>query len=275
MTTLLSLRPWRQISPLSLYWRRRRRMTAFTPAPLRIVELRTCPVTRLSVHQHFHHASHSRLVLSPTHSSVTTTPATASRTGVTERIVVKRLLEARPLDAPNGSPSPRAVPAVATAVAHSARGSSRPVTTHGQHDGRRPSMRRSRLHRIRTLESERLTTDRTRHDTTRVARTMQLRETRWRQGIDVVRLEWRKATQSPPRQEDAVAAAARGAAPAASARTSPESVASTPARPTHLPRRDSAPPLLTMDRSTLDRLADTVMQRIERRVRIERERRGL
>ena len=38
--------------------------------------------------------------------------------------------------------------------------------------------------------------------------------------------------------------------------------------------RDKAAPL-TLDPSTIDRLADNVMQRIDRRVRIERERRGL
>ena len=38
--------------------------------------------------------------------------------------------------------------------------------------------------------------------------------------------------------------------------------------------RDKAAPL-TLDSSTIDRLADSVMQRIDRRVRIERERRGL
>jgi hypothetical protein len=36
-----------------------------------------------------------------------------------------------------------------------------------------------------------------------------------------------------------------------------------------------APPPPALDRAAIDRLADDVMQRIERRIRIERERRGL
>ena len=276
MTTLLSRRPWRQISPISLYWRRRRRMTAFTAAPLRIVELRTSPVTRLSVYQHFHHASHSRQVFSPTHSSmsVSTTHVAAPHPGVTERILVKRLLEARPLDATNSAPAPASQAVRPTVVRPVSSRSHMPAAPRATGDGRSLPSSRTQLHRIRSVETQQVTTNRTRHEMTRVAQTTQVRDTRWK-GLDVVRLEWRKASHSPPRHEDSGAAVARGGASAAPARTSVDSVASTPVPAIHAPRREAAQPVLAMDRSTLDRLTDNVMQRIERRVRIERERRGL
>jgi hypothetical protein len=47
-----------------------------------------------------------------------------------------------------------------------------------------------------------------------------------------------------------------------------------PAQPDVRAPRDKAAPL-ALDPSTIDRLADNVMQRIDRRIRIERERRGL
>ena len=258
-----------------MYWRRRRR-TVFAAVPLRTVELRTSPVTRLSVHQHFHHASHSRLVLSPSYSTVSssTTHVSAPRITIADRIVVKRLLEARPVDTTNQASSPASVTGVSRVVPpESSR--SHTVVASSADDGRQPAMSRSRLHRIHTVETQHLTTSRTRHDTTRVSRTSQVRETRWRQGIDVVRLDWRKTSQSPAHQGESAAVTGRSAATPVQTRTLVEAGTSTPALATPAPRRDGTAPVLTMDRSTLDRLADNVMQRIERRVRIERERRGL
>jgi hypothetical protein len=46
------------------------------------------------------------------------------------------------------------------------------------------------------------------------------------------------------------------------------------AKPVPPPSRESAVPL-RLDAATVDRLADDVIHRIERRIRIERERRGL
>jgi hypothetical protein len=281
MTTLLSRRPWRRISPVSLYWRRRTRMTAFRAAPLRIVERRTSPVTRLSVHQHFHHASHSRLVFSPAALTTvfSTTPVGASHPGVTNRILVKRLLEARPLDATSAAPS-RILPTAATTGLRPAPGSGdRPIAAGASSERGRPARRSTRRHRIQIVETERLThrltTGRAQHETTRVSRTMQVRETRWRQGTDVVSLEWRKASPSPSADSALAPAPARSTAPPVPGHTPAEAARSTPAPITASPRREHPLPALTMDRSTLDRLADNVMQRIERRVRIERERRGL
>jgi hypothetical protein len=251
---------------------------AFTAAPLRVVELRTSSITQRSVHQHVHHTSHSRTVFSPTHSSVSfsTTHVTAPHTGVTERILVKRMLEARPLGAANRTTTPVPLAMQQTTPRPASSGSHRSAAPRAIHKGRGQGMSSTRLHGIRTTEAQHVTTNLTRRETTHVARTTQVRDTRWRHATDAMPLEWRrKAPQSPPRQEDSVAVMARSAAPGGSARTPAESAASTPAPETHAARRDHTAPALTMDRSTLERLADNVMQRIERRVRIERERRGL
>jgi len=66
-----------------------------------------------------------------------------------------------------------------------------------------------------------------------------------------------------------------GTAAAADVRVAPAPPSSAPAAtvpPTSASRENAAP---VFDAAALDRLVDTVMQRIERRVRIERERRGL
>jgi hypothetical protein len=251
-------------------------MTALTAAPVRVVELRTSPITRLSVHQHVHHPSHTRLLVSRSSSTLSfhTTHVAAPQPGVAERIVVKRLQEARPLDPTHRALSP-AHPAPPTTMPRpaSSRSGALPVAARATDNDRQPPMGRSRRHRVRIVETERRSTTRTRHDTTHSARTMQVRETRWRQGLDAVRLEWRKT--APLHQAHATTAMGSNPSPASPARTPVAIGSSTPAATTHAPRPDRTSPVLTMDRSTLDRLADNVMQRIERRVRIERERRGL
>jgi len=90
-----------------------------------------------------------------------------------------------------------------------------------------------------------------------------------------VAMDWR-APQ--PRAVSHVPAAAIVAAPASDrgfARVQPTPVPpDAPAEPKVSAPRDKAGPL-ALDPSTIDRLADNVMQRIDRRFRIERERRGL
>lgn len=98
----------------------------------------------------------------------------------------------------------------------------------------------------------------------------------WRQSPATHRpaeLAWRRLPQSP------TAAVDRAAGPAGpvSARPLPAAVASTPDG-SHVDTRKDRPavlPAASVDSRLLDRLTDDVIRRVERRIRIERERRGL
>ena len=87
-------------------------------------------------------------------------------------------------------------------------------------------------------------------------------------------MDWRapqaKAVSHPPPPAIAAVAADRALPRAQTTAIQPDAQA----QPTVSTARDHAAPL-ALDPSAIDRLADNVMQRIDRRIRIERERRGL
>jgi hypothetical protein len=94
--------------------------------------------------------------------------------------------------------------------------------------------------------------------------------------VTSVALEWRAVqprpvTQQPSTVKRPAAAAEQPVAPRLQAAAVPAEGAQEPR--TGVPRERSS--AVALDASTIDRLADNVMQRIDRRIRIERERRGL
>jgi hypothetical protein len=87
-------------------------------------------------------------------------------------------------------------------------------------------------------------------------------------------LVWRRARRSP---DDAPSEGRHPDLPSSSTRASARSVP-TPAAANEAPgraERAAATSVTNLDPALLDRLTDDVIRRVERRVRIERERRGL
>ena len=124
-----------------------------------------------------------------------------------------------------------------------------------------------------------VTMHRLKQERTELTRSTQLLDTHLRHERRELQLDWRKPAAAPaggstPRIIRDVAAVDAGRS---STRTNASAPAATvPAAPiTQAERRESAAPSPVFDRATLDRLAENVLQRIERHVRIERERRGL
>jgi len=90
-----------------------------------------------------------------------------------------------------------------------------------------------------------------------------------------VAMDWRAPQARAVSHPSAAAVAPAPAADRALPRVPPPPAQpDAPAQPDVRAPRDKAAPL-ALDPSTIDRLADNVMQRIDRRIRIERERRGL
>ena len=87
-------------------------------------------------------------------------------------------------------------------------------------------------------------------------------------------MDWR-APQGRAVPPAAAAIAAAAAADRAFVRMPPSSTQpeASAERKASAPRERAVP--LALDPATIDRLADNVMQRIDRRIRVERERRGL
>jgi hypothetical protein len=297
MTTLLERRMRWPMPRVALYWRRRRAArtavtnrivhvrTARTTVTNRIVHVRTAQVSRVSVHQHVLRVRHSPVGPSPAAAATTTVVRVAAPSRVSERIVVRRLLEVRPLDArPPAAPQAQgpaarvlhsAAPAAALTGPAANAAADPPRGVVSPDAGRRE--RTADLRRERTVETRHVLTERARQELNQVTRTERAAD-RWvRQRVEAVRLEWRTTPPSPGTR----AGHSASAPPPAGDRSRPAAASAPPATaaaPAIAAAGRGGPPPASapaLDRAALDRLADDVLQRIERRVRIERERRGL
>lgn len=285
-----TVRGW-LMPPLSLYWRRRQRplRTAYRPpgAPL-TVSSPTAPaattLTLVSIQHHFHQPRHTTWLSRTSAASRWLPQPTVMLPRVSERIVVKRVIEARPIDGVAAMPAalhlmletPQASRPVTAARARLSPAPSAPTAPFPMNPSPRAPARVSARAAARDTEVTRtrqLLMERTRTETNELTRTVRTRRERV---TDLVRLEWRR--HQATRGADA---AATPAAPTSGSRGPSASVPQTIGTSAPAIERSTstqsrvAPASLAVDPATVDRLADTVIRRIERRVRIERERRGL
>jgi hypothetical protein len=284
--------------PLALYWRRRRglrRSSARSAAP-------PAPATSIvAIHQHFLDARRTVMISAAAAAPVPTAPVNpVSRFSVVERIVTRRLIEARPLDAEvpiatlerlavvdtrlAASPRATAPPQVARAAALARAGVAPTPSLAGltqtsaaaripERVGRqRRKMPRSRL--LPQRQPSRRSATATFAAAT--ASTPRLSPLPRRTVLDEVPMAWRR---TPP-----AAAAVASAAPAqiaeqrstqAVVRPSVTDAGPEPSLTRKMSPGPAVAPNVAFDAPTMERLADNVLRRIERRVRIERERRGL
>jgi hypothetical protein len=279
--------------PLSLYWRRRRRplrmahrpaLPSTTPAPM--VGAAPAPVpTFVSIQRHIHRPRHMTRLLSRC-STVTwrlAQPA-AALPRVSQRVIVKRIIEARPIDGPEALPAALQPMFDAPRVARlpemtggrlfrASRPTAAPYPMTGATTAGPRASTRELAQSTELTHTRRLLLERSRADVTELARTIR---TRREQTTDLVRLDWRR-TPVKHGNDATPLQTARAPLPSATSATALPTVAATV--PTHERTASAGSRVATasvaVDPATVDRLADTVIQRIERRVRIERERRGL
>jgi hypothetical protein len=306
---------WRLLPAVSLYWRRRRAALRSLLRVARITETRVAtPVTALSVHQHFHRPPRivrvhlpaslqavsrvtERLLRERWRGARPLDDAPVSVLAPRPETVVGSEPRAprahRVPDSPQQMAPPRRSDRLASGAGDMSR-SVRPLTARGQ------AVRRTDPAGASPAESPAAPRVHARpvgqpvHGVTMVARrppmtTPALRTHRSRMvaaPVDVpaaperpgtrqvaaVPLDWR--TPPPSALERARPGASKGVNADSSAASSRSPGVSTPSAHGSTGARDNTASAL-LDASVVDRLADTVIQRIERRVRIERERRGL